>query len=237
MTDRELKKMLAAAYTLPETAKEKQFIRRYEKRTLQIPDILRTEFRYMGWQSILTGAILCMIFGAVIKMGNPEMIWAVSALIPVAAVIPVLLLSRSERYGMAELEAASRFSLRFLRLVRMFIIGVFTLGLLLMLGVILRFFSVFTRIDYLMAVVIPYLTSVYGAMLIARKRQGKENVLWILAVCLLGGMLPFAMREIRNAGQLSGMVPAAVTAALFTAAVKECILYVKESENVSWNLY
>ena len=237
MTDRELEKMLAAAYQLPETAKEKQFIRRYEKRTLQIPDILRTEFWYMGRKSILSGVILCMIFGAVIKAGDPEMIWVVSALIPAAAVIPVISLSRSERCGMAELEAASRFSLRFLRLVRMFIVGVFALALLLVLGAILRAFSLFTKIDYMLAVAIPYLAGVYGALLIARKRHGKENVPWIFGICILGGALPSVMKEIRSAGLFSEAAPAAATAVLFVAVVRECILYVKESENVSWNLY
>ena len=47
MTDKEIMKMLKNAYALPETEKEKHFVRKYEKRSLQISDIIRTEFPYM----------------------------------------------------------------------------------------------------------------------------------------------------------------------------------------------
>ena len=53
MTDKEIKNMLKKAYVVSETEKEKQFIRKYEERALQLSSIIKMELRYMGLKSIL----------------------------------------------------------------------------------------------------------------------------------------------------------------------------------------
>lgn len=236
MTDREIKAMLKNAYAVPESLEGKKFVRKHEKRSLQIWEIIKIEFRYMGVQSIISAGIFTILMWAIAKTENVDLIWGVSSMIPVCAMIPMVFLSKSERYGMHELEASTRFSLRFVRLVRMFIIGIITMGLFAAVGIVLKTMMALSGMDYLTMVVIPYLISDLGAMIVTRKWHGKGNVIGILAVCVFSCFLPFLIREIRIAGYLPGVILGIAIFTLVVLLIRECILYVKESENVLWNL-
>lgn len=236
MTDREVKESLKNAYALPTTEGEKRFIRRYEKRSLQIFDVIKLEYRYMGAKSILSVLALCMISMLVLKTKEKDTIWVISSLIPLFAVIPMIFLSKSEKYGMDELEASCRFSVRFIRLVRMCIVGVFSLGLLLSAGIIMKVLCLFTITEYIAYVTTPYLVSVFFAMLVTRHWHGKENIYGILAVCILSSLVPFVVRMIRQSGILSDASIGVLAGVLLIAIIRESLMYIKESENVSWNL-
>jgi hypothetical protein len=236
MTDKEIKTMLKNAYVAPETEKGKKFVRKYGQRSLQLSSIIKMEFRYMGLKSILTGAVLVALLLMAAGTENTDMVWVIASFAPACVLTPMVLLSRSERFGMEELEAASRFSLRFIRIVRMFILGIFSLLLLLSVGIVLRITAAASVMEHMMLVVFPYLVSAYGAMLVTRKWHGKENIFGVLAVCIFGGLLPYAERSIRLSGRPTNAVILLLTAMILGAMFRECRLYVKESENLSWNL-
>ena len=236
MTDKEIKGQIKNAYMLSETETEKIFVRKYEQRSLKLSEIIKTEFRYMGAKSFLTGVVLNVLLLITAQAGDTDRVWIISSFIPVCALIPMLLLSKSERFGMDELEAASRFSLRFIRIVRMFILGVFSMALLLTVGIILRITIVASFSEQMILVVFPYLISAYGAMLVTRKWHGKENVFGVLAVCAFAGLLPYVIRPIKLSGQLTDGFFLLMIALLLVALIRECMLYVKESEDLSWNL-
>lgn len=236
MTDKEIKRMLKTAYASPETEKEKSFVRKNEKRSLQLSCIIKVEFRYMGLKSLLAGVILTALLLAAAKTEDTDMVWTFASFIPMCALIPMVLLSRSERYGMDELEAASRFSLCFIRIVRMLILGLFSMVLLLAAGVVLRVTGTASVMEQMALVVFPYLISAYGAMLVTRKWHGKENIFGVLAVCAFSGLLPYVIRPVILSGQLPNGVFLPVIVLLLGVMVRECTLYVKESENLSWNL-
>lgn len=236
MTDREIRTMLKQAYASPETEKEKAFLRRYEKRSLQLMHIIKIEFRYMGIQSVFAGLVLCILMFVLARSQDMDMVWTIASIIPVGALIPMILLSASERFAMDELEAVSRFSLRYIRIVRMFIMGIFSMLLLLALSLILRAFLAETPVNCLAFVAFPYLISTYGAMIVTRKWHGKDNVFGVLAACLISGLIPFATRAARLSGQLSDQAVILLAAGLVAAIIREGSLYVKESEDLSWNL-
>lgn len=236
MTDREIKRMLKNAYAISESLEGKRFIRKNEKRSLQLFEILKIEFRYMGVQSIISGMIFTVLMWMIAKTENMDLIWAVSSMIPICAMVPMILLSRSERNGMFELEASSLFSLRYIRLVRMFIIGIISMGIFAAMGIVLNTMLALTRTDYLIMVVIPYLISDLGAMVITRKWHRKDNIVGIFVVCVFSSFLPFIIREIRINSQLSDAFIRIGIAMLVVLVIRECILYVKESESLSWNL-
>lgn len=236
MTDREIKQQLKNAYALPESLDEKRFIRKYEIRSLQLMEIIKQEFRYMGMQSIISGMMFTILMWAIAKTENIDLIWVVASMIPICAMVPMILLSRSERYGMNELEVSSRFSLRFIRLVRMFIVGIITVGLFIALGIIFRVLFILSGTDYLIMFVFPYLISDLGAMIVTRKWHRKDNVIGIFAVCIFCSIAPLAIREIKIAIQLPNMFIGVGIIALAALVIRECVLYVKESENISWNL-
>lgn len=235
MTGRELQRMIKHAYQLPESERERRFLREHEKRTLPLAAVIRMESAYMGLRTIPAGMILCLLFMAAAKTEDSNLIWSIGALIPVCALLPMVLLSRSERYGMEELEAVCRFNLRFTRMVRMGIVGIFSAVLLIGLRLILRGSLLAAGADYLLMVVLPYLASAFGAMLIARKWHSRENLLGILAVSLFNSVLPFVMHSMRENGQLPDGILLALTGLIFMAVIRECVLYVKESEISVWN--
>ena len=236
MTDKEIKGLLKNAYMLSETETEKIFVRKYEQRSLKLSEIIKTEFQYMGAKGFLAGVVLIVVLLIAAQAGDTDRVWIISSFIPVCALIPMLLLSKSERFGMDELEAASRFSLRFIRIVRMFILGVFSMALLLTVGIILRITIAASFSEQMILVVFPYLISAYGAMLVTRKWHGKENVFGVLAVCAFAGLLPYVIRPIKLSGQLTDGFFLLMIALLLVAFIRECMLYVKESEDLSWNL-
>ena len=237
MNDKELRMLLKDSYVLPETEKRKLFIRKYEKRSPQLFSIIKMEFRYMGLKSILTGAVLIALMLIATRTADTDIVWSISSFVPACALIPMILLSRSERYGMEELEAVSRFSLRFIRIVRLFILGIFSMVLLLSLGIILWVTKIASVMDNMVLIVLPYLVSTYGAMLITRKWHGKENIFGVLAVCSFCGLLPNVIKTFQQSTQSSNFIFLMLLAILLGAVIRECILYVKESENLSWNLY
>ena len=61
-----IKKILKTAYTFNESDSEKQFIRSYEQKSMQLWDVVKTEFRFMGLKSAALGAVLFIVFFSII---------------------------------------------------------------------------------------------------------------------------------------------------------------------------
>ena len=232
MTDREIKEALREAYSCPETDREKRFLRMHQRRSLHLGAILKMELRYMGVRSLFTGIVLCLLLLGAVKSGDIDTVWTISAFLPVGAFVPMALLRRSERFGMQELEAASRFSLRFVRLVRMLILGLASLILLLSVSLILKTNLGIGGTELLLVAFFPYLSSVLGGLMVTRVWHRQENLLGIGAVCTLCGLLPHLIRE----WNLPDGMYLMLFAALILALARESTLFVKESENVIWNL-
>lgn len=237
MTDKEVKKMISTAYCVPETEKGYRFINEHEKRSCKFSDIIKNEFRYIGFKSILAGLLLCVVFLAVALKENEQVMWLLSSLIPISSLLPVSLVFRSEKYGMCELEAASRFSLRFVRLVRMLIVGVFS-GLVILGGsIIFRQLWADGIVDVVMYILLPYFVSVWASLLIARKMHGKESTYFIPFVCIATGFMPTGIRELKNIIMIPEYIYVVLAMILLVEVVKECVKYVKERSVISWNLY
>lgn len=232
MTDSEIKEALREAYSCSETDREKRFLRMYQRRSLRLSTILKIELRYMGLWSFLTGIVLCLLLLGAVKSGDIDTVWTFSAFLPAGAFAPMVLLRRSERFDMQELEAVSRFSLRFVRLVRMLILGLASLILLFAVSLILKKNLAICGTELLLMAFFPYLGSVLGGLILTRVWHRQENLLGIGAVCTLCGLLPHLIRE----WNLPDGMHLMLFAALILALVRESTLFVKESEYVIWNL-
>lgn len=236
MTDRELKEMLSRAYTVPETARSRQFLIKYEKRSLQWKEVLMIEFSHMGLQSILKGILVCALLFGLCRVSDKQVIGIVSLFIPFFPFVPMLQLGHSERFRMAELEAASRFSLKFVRLVRMLFLSVFSSVIVIACGFILGNIYSMPLTDILISILLPYLGSLWGGIVFTRKRHGKDCVPGIAAICAVSGLIAFCFRNLQNVLLLSEYFYILLCAGLLVMIVKESVTYLKESENVLWNL-
>ena len=230
MTDRELKKLLKDAYNMPKTESGQRFIKKYKRRSRQLNDIIWNEFRYMGMKSIFAGILLCIIFGGIAKIVDSNMMWIASSIIPISSIVPMSLIFRSERYNMSELEAASRFSLRFIRLIRMFILGIFSGVIVLCGSVIFKHLWICGMIDIVMFIIFPYLVSVWGSLFITRKYHGNDSSIAIFTVCIMTGFLPIIIRSLRELHFVSDYMYVLFSGIILWAIIKECMKYINVSE-------
>lgn len=237
MKDKELKQMLQNAYRLPESGSSQRFIKEHEKRTRQLGDVIKNEFRYMGIKSIMAGLILCGLFVVVSVKGDENMMWIISSMLPICSLIPMIQILRSGKYGMCELEAASRFSLKFIRLIRMFILGIFSSVVILGGSIFLRKLWVYGMLDIVIYMLFPYFVSIWGSLFIARKWHGKESMVGVSLVCIVTGFLPTIIRELRSVHITPDYMYVMLTAIIMVAMVKECLEFINERSDLSWNLY
>lgn len=236
MTDRELKNALKNAYIVETSEREKAFLTKYEKRSMQIFDVLRIELKYMGVKNFCAGLFWCIVLFLVARLGEAQFMWILSSALPMCVLIPLIAIGRSERYGMGELEASSRFSLRFLRMTRMLILGFFGLILISVTSLVLREFIKLSPVMTVCFVGFPYLVNVWGCLLVTRKWNAKENLYGCMGITCISCLMPFVAHQMEL---MKAIEPAYVPLAMIVVlvvTVKESILYIRESEDFTWSL-
>lgn len=175
MMDRELKNRLADAFHAPEPEKKESFIKNLRPREIGIPEMIITQIPYIRFPiwlfSLLTAAVA--MGGAVLGMEDTEFL--ITVLMPFNAAIAVFEAHRSRRYGMSELEMATRFSLRSVVFARLVILGIVS-------GIVLATASPviaasFGRSTLLTAIriLIPYLITMMISLIIERSSLGRTH--------------------------------------------------------------
>ncbi len=236
MTDKAMKDLLKNAYKISETDREKVFLKKYEKRSMHIFDVFRLEFKYMSVRSMVSGMMLVLFFALISFSKNPELIWYISGLLPVAGLILISGLGKSERYGMQELEAASRFSLRFIKAVRMFIMGCATLFIVIATSIVMQEKTGFNFITILGLIGTPYMLNAWGNLIVTRMWHEKENIYGCLLVALVTCMLPALMEKAISYELIQPFILIILLLVVSALTVRESLLYIKEREDLSWNL-
>lgn len=199
-----IKKVLRNAFTPPEPRNKDRFISvmRYPK--LSYSEFILSQICYIRkrvW--LFSAAVLLTVLGAVyfIPQNEVYLVWIISALIPFLALLTVTEISRSDIFGMSEIEAGCRFSLPQLTGARMIILGICNFALISAMTIILGIFSPLSMIKAALYILTPYLTVNGIALGILNRVTGFEGV-YISASAALGvsftGMFLFG-RIILNA--------------------------------------
>lgn len=236
MKDSELKAMLQNAYAINPTEKENRFIRKYERRHMRFRDVLALELRYMGIKSLASGVLLCAILFFFVRQGDVRVKWMASSLLPLFALLPSAIVGSSERYGMQELEAASRFSLQLIRMARMLIWGTLSLIIIWLATIIFQSYFEANLLITGCFVGFPYLLSVWGCLLITRKWHSKDNIYGCMGVTVLSCLLPLLAEFLKLWKYVTKPAVSIAVIVILIAAVRESILYIKDGEDLSWNL-
>ena len=129
-----LKKELKKNFEAPAPARREAFLQEFaEPAGISLFSFLLIQAQYIRKRTITVSicAFATVLFGSMILLA--DMLRAVSALTPLLALTLVTETGRSEHYGMAELEMATRFSLKSTLLARFGILGMGNLLLLLLL--------------------------------------------------------------------------------------------------------
>lgn len=198
---RELKQAVKNAFEAPSPQKKEAFLQEISR----LEDIKQsrkiTNLQFVGMQffyirkwvwavSLLTFVIA--LFGGCVMQKN--VLWVLSAMMPFLALTVVTETIRSETCGMAELEMASRFSLKSIVLARMGILGLVHLTLLLFLAFIASQSSAAngatTTLKMGVYLLVPYLLTDAGGLWLVRKIRGREAVYACFGLAVLIGMLP-----------------------------------------------
>ncbi len=235
MTEKDMKELLKDAYRISPTKREKVFLKKHEKRSMHIWDVLVLEFKYMGVRSALSCALLIFLFCVILFSKKSEIMWYFSGILPISGLLLTTGLGRSERYGMHELEAASRFSLRFIKAVRMFLLGGSTLVILIAFSFLLQEKTNLGFLTILGLVGLPYMLNALGILMITRRWHEKENIFGCLAITGVTCMLPALMEKAISIHVIEPFVIVIILAAITALTVRESLLFIKGREDVLWN--
>lgn len=235
MTEKDMKKLLKNAYQISPSDREKAFLQKYEKRSMHILDVFILEFKYMGLQSVLSGAILIILFGIISFSKNSELMWYVSGILPVVGLILISGIGKSEKYGMHELEATSRFSLQFIKATRMFLLGSATLSIVVVISILLQEKTNFAFMSILGFIGTPYMLNAWGNIVITRRWHDKESIFGCTAVTGVTCMIPALMKHAIELHMIEPFVIVILMVIISALTVRESLLFIKGREDLSWN--
>lgn len=255
-----IRQELKEIYKAPEPAKKRQFIEQYKKRKeertvrtvshtgkeeaggrdetfswepLSVFHMLAVQCTYLTkWVWVVTAAVLALSFYAGTRLPS-ENWWVACACVPFLGMTAITAGFRSQTWGMAELEQASRFSLRSIVAARIGILGT---------GNLLCLFVLCLRPDtaggrQMLFLLVPYLFTSFGCLAVTRRLKGREGIYASAGVAsvvscmevVLHGIFAW-MTEVRYTGWW--LAAAGVMLAL---AVREFGKTMTRMEELSWN--
>ncbi len=235
MNKNDLINKIQRAYDVKPSEKGKAFIREHQSRELRILDVLKMELKHVNWLCMCLMMVVLFIAVYVCEQ-FPGVAWGYGAMMPLFVLLAVISFGRSQRYGMWELEFASRFSKVFLKMVRVFLAGVFSTIALLICSVVMYLYLRIEVAFVIMLTMIPFLITAYTSLLLIRHWHSPHNIYGCVAIAVACAILPL----FQNIKSLLAVVPlwgAIVLAVILIAATgKEVVSFIKiESEEPTWN--
>ena len=181
------KKELGQLYPAPAPVKKEEFLKGFHYPKATKREVIVTQIGYIHkcvWVASFLLVLAAVVLGeSLFREGTScELLWSLSAVTPVLAVLVVTETFRSGVYGMAELEMAARYNLPQILLIRMGVIGAVDL-LLILFGV--PFVVQKGTIGYIRAAVylmVPYLCTCVLALWVEKYKKGRETV-WYCLIC------------------------------------------------------
>ena len=233
MKTRELKQLIKGAYSITPSEKKTAFIQKYQLRELNYLQIICIQLQYMGGQfALLGGCVLTLLLGTVSTVGK-DLTHLIAAIVPVAALIAITGLGRSARYGMDELEMSSRFSLRMLRTVRLAIIGIADFLIMLSISGLLKILTGAKLLHAFAFTAVPYLFTTFLCMVLIRRWHSPKNIYGCIVVAV--GTAAMVLVGMNYLTLCTTLLYTALPV-LFLLTVMEAFAYIKESEELQWNL-
>lgn len=201
--NQEMKRGLQEVFDAPAPQGKEDFFRQIKGKRMLCDEIGYGKFMCMQasyirkWVWLLSvGVFLVALVGGCFL--EREVLWLFSALMPYLALSLVAENVRSEKYGMTELEMATRFSLRSVVLARMGVVGIchlVLLGLLMLLGYRNGAAPMFQTGVYLL---VPYLLTDVGSLWLVRKMRSREALYASLGFAGLVSIMPIASQYTKD---------------------------------------
>ena len=191
----EIREQLRVICEAPPPLRKKEFVRRWNQPQMSMWEVFCSQAAYIRkWIWVFSAVVFAVaVFGT--TMAAEDFMWMVSALTPFLAVTILAESGRSEDYGMAELEMATRFSLRSVLFARLAILGTENalLMCLLLLAGIWRGGEGAFQIG--MCILIPYLLTSFIGLCIVRRRKGNEAMYFCMGTAIAVSVFVFCSKE------------------------------------------
>lgn len=233
-----MKRLLKECFEAPEPEKKREFIASLPSPDVSIMDFLLSQAAYIPkWIWSLSALIFVV---ALVGAGylKKNMLWCVSACMPLLALAPVTESGRSQRWNMAELEMSSRFSLKSVLLARLGILGLADLLLFFLLLLLAYVNGDSSLLETGIYMLCPYLLTVFLGLWISRRVHGQECA-WVCGAVALGVSLGNTLmyQSIQGFYAPTGFRWWAAAFVLLSAGVAgQCYKTIKEKEAPVWNL-
>lgn len=172
---REWKESLREAFAAPAPVRKKEFLEQMSQNGMSMLEFVCAQAAYIrkwiwGVSIAVFGVSLLGAMSAV-----PDFVWLISALTPFLAVTVAAECGRSVDYGMAELEMATRFSLKSVLFARLGILGVENLAILCLMFLLGTGSGLLRPVQTGVCILTPYLLTAFIGMSIVRRYRGSEG--------------------------------------------------------------
>lgn len=176
--NRKTKKMLKIYYEAPKPERKRAFLAKWNRRKIRIWKKLFLQLRYLSKWHLVCSALL---FGIMVNAGRyagQHVLGMLYALVPFLVMLSVTESMRSVRFGMAELEGTTLFSLKSVIMMRLLLLGMGNVLCLFILALV-RHENV--RMEFI-HLLVPYFMTAAGSLAIFRKHSGIEGNYMCLAL-------------------------------------------------------
>lgn len=236
--NKKLKNVLKESFEAPAPVGKKEFLRSVRRPSIGMFEFVITQAVYIRkwvWcMSVLIFAVA--LIGA--EYLERDMLWCISAFMPLLALVVLTESGRSEVYGMAEFELSARFSLKSVVLARLGILGVSDLILFCLLVPFAYRNSGADMLQTVVCMACPYLLTTFCGLWAVRRIRGREAVYLCLGIAVsvcVGNLIlyqsyPLTGRE----GQFIWWIAALIIFGVGT--IDQCYRMVKQTEELRWNL-
>lgn len=236
--NRKVREAIKAAFEAPDPIRKQEFLRSIPQRRMSIFSFMLSQAGYIRkWVPALSLFIFVLsLTGAC--FWEIDMLWIISAFMPLLALSAVTENSRSATYGMDELEMSSRFSLRNVVLARMGIMGILHLIMLCLLMPLAYAHSIFTIMQVGVYLLIPYLAADVTGLWLIRNIRGKEGLYACVGVSVCISGMHCLLREllinILYMNYFEWLIVMLIV--LIVLCIKETKKTLEQTEELRWNL-
>lgn len=236
--NKKLKRALKKSFEAPIPTRKREFLRNIQQPPIHNFEFVITQAAYIRkWVWGLSILIFFIAFAATWRI-NKNILWCISALMPLLALAVLTECGRAEFYGMAEFELSTRFSMKSVVLARLGIIGISTLILL---CAVIPFIAVNSKITILKTgiyIICPYLLTAFLGFWAVRHIRGKESFYTCVGIAIgVSGanvIFPQMFSILYEEQYFIWWIATLVMLCIGTA--NQCYEMIKQTEELAWNL-
>lgn len=192
---RETREQLKVVYEAPPPLRKKEFVRRWNQPQMNLREVICSQVSYIRkWVWAVSVIIfVTAVFGAV--TAAQDFIWMVSALTPFLAVTMIAESGRSDHYEMAELEMATRFSLRSVLFARLLILGAENMLIICILFLAGIWRGGMQPFQTGMCILIPYLVTSFIGLCTVHRYRGSEAMYFCMGAAAAVSVFVFCSKD------------------------------------------